>query len=36
VHHGTQRDGQWRGPPSLLQFKNIYIKELDRQVALEK
>ena len=27
-HHGGQRDGQWTGPPSLLQFKNIYIKEL--------
>ena len=27
-HHGGQRDGQWNGPPSLLQFKNIYIKEL--------
>jgi len=35
-HHGSQRDGQWRGPPSLLQFKNICIKELDRQVASEK
>jgi len=29
-HHGGQRDGQWRGPPSLLQFKNVFIKELDR------
>lgn len=29
-HHGGQRDGEWRGPPSLLQYKNIYIKELDR------
>ncbi len=27
-HHGGQRDGQWAGPPSLLQFKNIYIQEL--------
>lgn len=27
-HHGSQRDGQWSGPPSLLQFKNIYLKEL--------
>ena len=29
-HHGGQRAGKWAGPPSLLQFKNIYIKELDR------
>ena len=29
-HHGGQREGKWAGPPSLLQFKNIYIKELDR------
>jgi hypothetical protein len=27
-HHGGRKDGQWTGPPSLLQFKNIYIKEL--------
>ena len=27
-HHGGKRDGKWTGPPSLLQFKNIYIKEL--------
>ncbi len=27
-HHGGKRDGQWTGPPSLLQFKNIFIKEL--------
>lgn len=29
-HHGGKRDGQWVSPPSLLQFKNIFIKELDR------
>jgi hypothetical protein len=29
-HHGGKRDGQWSSPPSLLQFKNIYVKELDR------
>jgi hypothetical protein len=29
-HHGGQRDGQWTGPPSLLQFKNIYVQELGR------
>jgi hypothetical protein len=27
-HHGIKRNGQWNGPPSLLQFKNIFIKEL--------
>lgn len=26
-HHGGMRDGQWVSPPSLVQFKNIYIKE---------
>jgi len=25
-HHGSKRDGQWTGPPSLLQFKNISVK----------
>jgi hypothetical protein len=28
-HHGSMRNGQWTGPPSLLQFKNIYIKTLN-------
>ncbi len=30
-HHGgwNARTNQWSGPPSLVQFKNIYIKELD-------
>jgi hypothetical protein len=27
-HHGAKRDGQWTGPPSLLQFRNVLIKEL--------
>jgi len=27
-HHGGKRNGQWAGPPSLLQYKNIFIKEL--------
>jgi hypothetical protein len=27
-HHGGKRNGQWNSPPSLLQFKNIYIKTL--------
>jgi type 1 glutamine amidotransferase len=28
-HHGAKnKQGEWTGPPSLVQFKNIYIKEL--------
>ena len=27
-HHGGFREGRWVGPPSLVQFRNIYIKEL--------
>jgi hypothetical protein len=27
-HHGSKRDGKWAGPPALVQFKNIFIKEL--------
>ena len=27
-HHGSFREGRWTGPPSLVQFRNIYIKEL--------
>jgi hypothetical protein len=27
-HHGGKRDGKWSGPPSLLQFRNIYLKTL--------
>ena len=27
-HGGKNKDGDWTGPPSLVQFKNIYIKEL--------
>jgi hypothetical protein len=27
-HHGAQKDGQWTSPPALVQFKNIFIKEL--------
>jgi hypothetical protein len=29
-HHGHKQDGVWASPPSLLQFKNIFIKELGR------
>lgn len=28
-HHGGKRDGKWNSPPSLLQFRNIFIKELN-------
>jgi len=27
-HHGGKRGEAWTGPPSLIQFKNIFIKEL--------
>jgi hypothetical protein len=27
-HHGGKQDGQWNSPPSLLQFKNIFIQEM--------
>jgi hypothetical protein len=27
-HHGGKGDGKWNSPPSLLQFKNVFIKEL--------
>jgi hypothetical protein len=27
-HHGNKVDGQWVSPPSLVQFRKIYIKEL--------
>jgi hypothetical protein len=27
-HHGEKKDGVWAGPPSLVQFRNISIKEL--------
>jgi hypothetical protein len=27
-HHGSFRNGAWAGPPALVQFRNIYIKEL--------
>ena len=28
-HGGKDQEGNWRSPPSLVQFRNIYIKELD-------
>jgi hypothetical protein len=27
-HHGSFENGKWTGPPSLVQFRNISIKEL--------
>ena len=27
-HHGAKRNGQWSSPPALVQFKNIFLKEL--------
>ena len=27
-HHGGKRDGKWNSPPSLLQFRNIFVREL--------
>jgi hypothetical protein len=28
-HHGSRKDGQWTSAPSLLQFRNVFIKELE-------
>ena len=27
-HHGNQKDGQWTSPPALVQFRNVFIREL--------
>jgi hypothetical protein len=27
-HHGDKKDGEWVSPPSLVQFRRVYIKEL--------
>ena len=27
-HHGAKQNGEWVSPPALVQFRNIYIKEL--------
>jgi type 1 glutamine amidotransferase len=32
-HGGKNKAGEWTGPPSLVQFKNIYIKELNGSVS---
>lgn len=26
-HHGSKKNGEWTGPPALVQFRNIYIHE---------
>jgi hypothetical protein len=28
-HHGNKRDGKWSSPPALVQFRNVFIKELE-------
>jgi hypothetical protein len=27
-HHGDKKDGEWVSPPSLVQFRRVYIKEI--------
>jgi hypothetical protein len=27
-HHGRRQDGQWTSPPSLVQFRNLFLREL--------
>ena len=27
-HHGDFKDGKWVSPPALVQFRNIYVKEI--------
>lgn len=28
-HHGQKKDGVWTGPPSLVQFRNVFVKKLN-------
>jgi len=28
-HHGSKQNGEWRSPPALVQFRNIFVKELN-------
>ena len=28
-HHGAMTDGRWTSPPSLIQFRNIFVRELE-------
>ena len=32
-HHGSKRGGKWTSPPSLVQFRNIWIKDLSASTA---
>ena len=32
-HHGEKKDGRWVLPPSLVQFRNIMIKECTRKTG---
>ena len=32
-HGGKDKDGNWRSPPALVQFRNIYVKELPAAAA---
>jgi len=27
-HHGAMKDGEWTSPPALVQFRNVFVKEL--------
>lgn len=29
-HHGAEKDGRWTSPPSLVQFRNLYVKRLGK------
>jgi hypothetical protein len=29
-HHGAMKDGQWTSPPALLQFQNVFLRELKK------
>ncbi|HXH07224.1 MAG TPA: DUF1080 domain-containing protein, partial [Vicinamibacterales bacterium] len=35
-HHGSKRDGVWVSPPSLVQFRNIYLRELPAASAARR
>jgi len=30
-HHGAKKDGEWTSPPSLVQFRNISIREVEKR-----
>ncbi|HHU13576.1 MAG: DUF1080 domain-containing protein [Kiritimatiellae bacterium] len=35
-HHGSMQDGVWNSPPSLMQFRNIFIRETSLQPLKEE